>query len=179
MTEGARLLDGAFSASDDVLLFDRFDPEPWWVISQICNQGDKRATLVNGIPAFGNLAIEVWDYRDKQIGRVFAPELFEKAHRGTVEEPDCKLKNAQEIFAAEGPSILQHEVVLLLDANAGQLAKDVRAVGQILELHEFHLPRPSLLGRDGLEGDGGVAMAAATVMEDNVNFFMVDILPYA
>jgi len=28
-----------------------------------------------------------------------------------------------------------------------------------------------LLGGDGLQGDGGIAVTAAAIMEDNVNFF--------
>jgi len=88
-----------------------------------------------------------------------------------MEEPDRKLKNPQDILAAEGPTVLQHQIVLLLDTDTGQLAKNVQAIGQILELHELDLPVSTLLSRNGLEGDGSVAVSTAAVMEDNVDFF--------
>jgi hypothetical protein len=65
---------------------------------------------------------------------------------------------------------LQQYVVLLLNANAGELAQDVELIGEFLELDELDLPGTLLLGGDGLQGDGGIAVAAATVMENNVYF---------
>jgi len=65
---------------------------------------------------------------------------------------------------------LQQHVVLLLDANAGELAQDVELVGDLLELDKFDLPGTLQLGGDGLQGNRGVTMAAASVVEDHVYF---------
>ena len=88
-----------------------------------------------------------------------------------MEDANRKLQNPQDIDAPKGPTILQHHVVQILDADAGQFAKYVEAVGKILELDQLDLPRTSLLRNDGLESDGGIAMPASSVVEDDVNFF--------
>jgi len=85
-----------------------------------------------------------------------------------MKDADGGLQQAQEVNAAESPAILQQHVVLLLNANAGQLAQDVKLIGEILELDELDLPGALLLGGNGLQRNGGVAVAAAAVMEDNV-----------
>jgi hypothetical protein len=66
---------------------------------------------------------------------------------------------------------LEERVVLLLDADAGEAAEDVELVGELLELDELDLPRAMLLGDYGLEGYGGVAVAATGVMKKDVDFF--------
>jgi len=43
-------------------------------------------------------------------------------------------------------------------------------------LDQFHLPRPLLLGRHGLQRGGGVAVSPAGIMKDNVNFCMTGLL---
>jgi len=60
------------------------------------------------------------------------------------------LKNSQELRAAERPAVLQQDVVLLLDADAGEFAQNVQPVRQVLKLDEFDLPVALLLGNDGL-----------------------------
>jgi hypothetical protein len=80
------------------------------------------------------------------------------------------LQNAQQAGGPERPTIAQQGVVLLLDANTGDAPQDVQAVGQLLELHELHLPGTILLLDDGFQGKCGVAMAAAGVVKNNVNF---------
>src|SRR6476646_4337738 len=87
-----------------------------------------------------------------------------------MEEANRKLQDAKEILAAERPAVLQHDVVLLLNANPGEFAKHVQPVGQILELHELHLPRPPLLSRNRLECDSSVTVSATAIVEDDVNF---------
>ena len=110
------------------------------------------------------------DDGDEQVGRLFAPELFEEAHKRAMKQANGRLQQAQKVDAAESPAILQQHVVLLLNANAGELAQDVELVGEFLELDELDLPGALLLGGDGLQSNGGVAVATAAVMENNVYF---------
>src|ERR1700730_15142280 len=100
VAEGARLLGGTFGSDNNVFLLNRLNPEPWRIIGQIGNERHEWPAGVNGVPAFRNLAIKVRDYRDKEVGRVFAPEFFEKPRHGPVKNPDRKLQNPQEILAA-------------------------------------------------------------------------------
>src|SRR5229473_3989195 len=88
-----------------------------------------------------------------------------------MKQADCRLEDAQQVGAAQGPTVLQHDVVLLLDADAGELAQNVQPVRQVLKLNELDLPVALLLGNDRLQSDGGVAMSPAAIMEDDVNFF--------
>src|ERR1700690_4209044 len=131
VAEGTRLLDGAFGAGDNILLFDGLNPEARRVVSEVGNQRNKGATGIDSAPTFRDFAIEMRDHRDEHVCRVGAPELFEEAHHRSVEDADRKLKDLQELRAAEGPAILQHDVALLLDTDAGQLAKNVEPIRSI------------------------------------------------
>jgi hypothetical protein len=82
---------------------------------------------------------------DKQVRRLFAPKLLEQVYQRPVKYPNGGLKNAKKLRAAQRPAILQHGVVLLLDADSRQPAKDVQAVSKILKLDEFDLPIALLL----------------------------------
>src|SRR6266436_1815961 len=88
-----------------------------------------------------------------------------------MKQADRRLEDAQQVGAAQGPAVLQQDVVLLLDADAGELAQNVQAVRKVLELNEFHLPIALLLGNYSFESDCGVAMPSSTIVEDDVNFF--------
>src|SRR5437660_2658389 len=111
------------------------------------------------------------NYGDEQIRRVFEPEFLEQIHKRAVEDPNRGLKNAKKLGTAERPAILQHDVVLLLDANAGQFAQDVQPIGKILKLNEFDLPIALLLRNHCLKRNGRVAVPSSTIMEDDVNSF--------
>ena len=100
---------------------------------------------------------------------MFAPKLFEQPHHGPVKDADDGLQHAQQTRCAERPAIPQQGVVLLLDANAGDAAKHVEMVGQFLELNQLDLPGPMLLFDDGLQGNRGVAMPAAGIVENDVD----------
>src|SRR6202022_1719369 len=115
--------------------------------------------------ALGELAIEMGDDGDEQVGRLFAPELFEEAHERAMKDANGRLQQAQKIDAAESPAILQQHVVLLLNANAGELAQDVKLIGELLELDELDLPGALLLGGDGLQSNGGVGGPPPPVMK--------------
>ena len=171
VTKGARLLDGALGSGDDVLLLDRLDPEARREVGQVRNERDKWPAGVDGVPAFADFAIEVRDDGDQKVGGVFAPEFLEQAHHRAMEEPDRNLKHAQEILAAEGPAVLQDDVVLLLDADAGQFAKHVEAIGQVLELHQLHLPSRCPAGPQSSGGRWRHCDVRHRVMEENVDFF--------
>src|SRR6202051_1848680 len=86
-----------------------------------------------------------------------------------MEDADCGLQQTKQVNAAERPAVPQKDVVLFLDADAGELAQDVEPVGQVLELHEVDIPIALLLLRDGLQGKCGVAVAPTAVMEENVD----------
>src|SRR5882672_4647584 len=88
-----------------------------------------------------------------------------------MERADRCLQHAKEAGAAERPAILQQNVVLLLDADSGELAQQVEPVRQVLKLDELDLPVALLFGNDGLQGHGGIAMSATAVVENDVYSF--------
>src|ERR1700687_1976843 len=88
-----------------------------------------------------------------------------------MKQTDACLQNTQEISAAKRPAILQQNVVLLLDTDSGELAQHIERVRQILKLNELDLPVSLLLGDDGLQGHGGIAMPPAAVVENDMDFF--------
>src|SRR6266436_10281771 len=140
MAQRARLFHGFFRGCDDVLILDRLNPETRRKISQVRDDGDKRAAGIDLGPAFANLAVEMRNYGNEQVRRLFTPEFFKKIHERPVKYPYRGLKNAKKLSAAKRPAILQHDVVLLLDADAGEHAQNVHTVGQVLELDYLELP---------------------------------------
>src|SRR6266403_607149 len=88
-----------------------------------------------------------------------------------MKQADGCLQHAKQAGAAERPAILQQNVVLLLDANPGELAQHIEPVRQVLKLDELDLPVALLFGNDGLQGHGSIAMAPAAVVENDVYSF--------
>src|SRR6266850_1062044 len=99
------------------------------------------------------------------------PKDFQQTDQGLVKQADGCLQHAKEAGAAERPAILQQNVVLLLNANPGELAQQIQSVRQILKLDELDLPVALLFGNDRLQGYGGIAMAPAAVVENDMDSF--------
>src|ERR1700683_1824469 len=125
VSKGARLLGGPLGSCNNVLLLNGLNPEARRIIGQVRYQGHKRPARVNGVPALENLAVEMRNDRDEQIRGMFTPVLLEETHHRSVEETDRKLKHTKEILAAEGPAVLQDDVVLLLNADPCQFTEDI------------------------------------------------------
>ena len=179
VTEGAGLIDGALGTGDDVLVLDGLDPEVRGEVGKSVMRVTKGRPGQTSVPAFVDLAIEVGDDRNQQVGGLFAPAVFQEADQRTVEDPNGGLEDAEEVDGAQGPAVLEERVVLLLDADAGEPAEDVELVGKLLELDEFDLPGALLLREDRLQGDSGVAVTATGVMKKDVDFFHVGIVTSA
>jgi hypothetical protein len=60
---------------------------------------------------------------------------------------------------------------LLLDADSGEFAQNVKPVRQVLKLDQLDFPIALLLGNDRLKGDGGVAVTSSCVVVDDMEFF--------
>src|SRR5260370_29538648 len=133
MVHGARLFGGFFRARDDELIFDRLNPKSRGKVGQIGDDGDERSPGIDLRPTLANLPVEMGNDGDKQVRRLFAPKLLEQVYQRPVKYPNGGLKNAKKLRAAQRPAILQHGVVLLLDADSRQPAKDVQAVSKILQ----------------------------------------------
>src|SRR6266852_8795738 len=88
-----------------------------------------------------------------------------------MEQADGRLQHAKEIGAAERPAILQQNVVLLLDADSGELAQHIEPVRQVLKLDKLDLPVALLFGNDGLQGYGSIAVAPTAVVENDMDSF--------
>src|SRR6267143_2163905 len=88
-----------------------------------------------------------------------------------MEQSDGCLQHAKEIGASQRPAILQQNVVLLLDADSGELMQHIEPVRHILKLDELDLPVALLIGKDSLQGYGSIAMSPAAVVENDMNFF--------
>jgi len=79
-----------------------------------------------------------------------------------VKEPDGGLEDTQELRGTKRPAVAEEDVVLLLDADAGELAENVQLIGEILKLNQFNLPGALLLRGNGaltLGATAGIAVA--------------------
>src|ERR1700716_1333195 len=101
MPGGQGLIAGAFSTDDDVLGFF-FNPEMWRIIGQIRDQSHERSsqTFRGAIvsQARGNLSIEVWDYRQDNVRRMFFPVRPQYANDRTMIDPDRSLQNNEQLW---------------------------------------------------------------------------------
>ena len=59
------MFGGFFRARDDILFFDRFNPESRRKISQVRDHGDKWAAGINLGPAFTDLPVEMRNHGDE------------------------------------------------------------------------------------------------------------------
>src|SRR5258708_39436278 len=57
-----------------------------------------------------------------------------------------------------------------MDGNAGELTQYIKLISQFLELYKFNLPGTLLLSSNCLQSNSSIAVAAATIMKNNVNF---------
>ncbi len=80
MAHRTRLIGGFFRTRDDVLILNRLNPEARRKVSQVGDDGDKRAARINLSPALANLAVEMRNYGDEQVRRLFTPKFFEQIH---------------------------------------------------------------------------------------------------
>ena len=183
VADGFGLLYGSLGSGDDELLAFTgnrgLDPEVRGKVGEVGDDSNERSAGANVVPTFVNFAIEVGDDGDQEVGGVFAPEFFEKSDQRLMENADGGLKYAEQGCGAEGPAVLEDDVVLLLNADAGEPSKNVELVGEFLELDQFDLPGTMLLGENRLEGHGGVAVSAARIVEKNAYFFHHRIVTYA
>ena len=84
-----------------------------------------------------------------------------------VQQADEKLQHAHGLRGAERPAFLQHQVVEVLHAQAGQLAHPVDGVEQFLQVHQPDIPS-ALFFHHQAESLGGGAVAAARIKENQV-----------
>src|ERR1019366_3200356 len=67
---------------------------------------------------------------------------------------------------AEGPAAPQHQIVEILEPDAGGLAEDIHLIQQFLQIHHLHFPRTRLAADHFAQCIGGAAMAAAGIEKD-------------
>ena len=84
-----------------------------------------------------------------------------------MQEADEKLQYAHRLRRAERPTFLQHQVVEVLHAQAGQLAPPVNRIHQFLQIYQPDFP-PALFIHHQAESLGSGAMAAARIKENKV-----------
>lgn len=135
MAEGTCLRDGALRAGDDVLLFQGLNPKTRREIGEISDEGDEGAAGIDRIPAFAKLAIKVRDHGNEQVGRSLLPEILEQTEHRAMEDADGGLQKAQQVGTAQGPAVAEQDVVLLLDADTSEFAKNVELVGKLLKMN--------------------------------------------
>ena len=82
--------------------------------------------------------------RNHHVRLRFFPVRFEHANRGPVINADRELQYSQELRAAKSPAVAQHQVVGVLNPDAGVLPQDVNRVEQFLKVCKLNFPRTLL-----------------------------------
>ena len=137
------------------------------IIGEVGQDRDKARGGPRLAQALGERTVEMGNHGDHQVRLAGAPELLEQPHRLAVQQADEKLEHAHGLRGAERPAFLQHQVVEVLHAQAGQLAHPVDGVEQFLQVHQPDLP-PALFFHNQAESLGSGAVAAARIKENKV-----------
>ncbi len=119
--------DGVFGAADEILGL-AFEPEVGREIGEIGEKGDEGSLGRDVAQALKEGAIEVRDDGENEVGTALFPDGFEQAHGFIVVETKEGLEDAHDVRASPGPAIFEHEVVNILDANAGKTAGDIQLI---------------------------------------------------
>src|ERR1700730_4516971 len=166
----AGLLHRALGSANHVLFFDRLNPEAWGKIRQVGNQGHERPPRVHRTPSLADRPVKMRNHRNQHVGGMLPKVIRQQFHQWPVENPDSGLQYPQKLGRTKRPSVPQKGVVLLLYLYSCQLLKHVKVVGQLLKLHQFHIPGTLLLFANRLQSHRCISMSASGVMEKHVNF---------
>src|SRR6185436_13091319 len=75
----------------------------------------------------------------------------------------------QALSRPERPAFRQHQVVNILQANAGNFAEDVERIEHFLKIDQPDFPRSGLLVDDRFQRGGGGSMASSGIEVDEIN----------
>src|SRR6202171_3265020 len=165
----ARLLHRALGSANHVLFFDRFNPEARGKIRQVGNQRHERPSRVHRTPSLADRPVKMWNHRDQHVRGMLAKVIRQQFHQWPMENPYGGLQYPQKLGRTKRPAVPQKGVVLLLYLYSCQLLKHVKVVGQLLKLHQFHVPGTLLLFANRLQSHRCISMSASGVMEKHVN----------
>jgi hypothetical protein len=167
MAHFASLFNGSFCPADEVLLLLALDPEVWWIIGQVRENGDHGRAIFK---ALIERAIEIRYHRNQQIGPRLSPKLLQQLHLCAMVDTDDLVHSPGELRRAERPTFFETEVINVFQPDRGELPKNVEWIEKFLEIDETNFPRPLLLFDDCFERVGGGAMATARVEVNKVDF---------
>ena len=91
------------------------------------------------------------------------PIFLQQPHRLSVIHPNHALQHAHQLRASQGPAILQHAVIDVLDAQSSGAANDVDRIEYLLQIYEFYFQGQVRLLDRRLKGHGGISMPPSRV----------------
>ena len=164
----ARACSTARSDAADEVLRLALDPEVRRVVGDVGEDGDQRSAG-NRIAQLSHMArLRFGTSETTRSGGRSRQYLLEQAHLGGMIQPDQPLHGRQ-LRRAERPA-REHQVVDLLQLQAGDLRKHIQLVEGFLQIDEADLPGPVLLLDHLFEGVSGAAMPAAGVEVEEIDF---------
>ena len=168
-TGAARLLERARGPAHDVLRQPGLDPKVRWMVGQVGQHRRIRHARQRALQALAQRAVEVRDQRHDQVGLGLEPVLLQDLQEPAVREADHSLQQLQFLREAQRPAAREPQVVVVLRRDTGQLLELALPIDDVDEVHEAHVPRPSLRGDHVGERPGRGAMAAAGIEVDQVD----------
>ena len=166
-----RLGHGPRGATHQMLVLVRLDPEVRRVVGHVGEHGHERHAGQRGADRFAQRPVEVGDQRDHQIGLAAQPMLLQLLQQCVVAEPDHALQQLELLRQPQRPASGQALVVEVLGRHAGDLAEPARWVEHLGEIHEPHIPRPSLFEDHRLQRLRCGTVPATGVEVDEVDRF--------
>jgi hypothetical protein len=164
------LLDGFFGAADEILILT-LDPKVRWIIRDVGENGDQRYAGQGAPEAFAERSVKIRHQRDHQVRPALTPQLLQHPHLLAVKQANHQVHAGSELRRTEGPAFLEHQIVKVLHAQAGELAENVDRIQEFLQIDQPDIEEAALSFDDALQRIGGRAMAAAGVEEDEIEPF--------
>jgi hypothetical protein len=156
------LIDGLRGAADDILIL-LLQPEMRREVGQVCEHRDHGRIGRHIVQAIEDGAVEIRNQRNHQVGPGAPPVLLDHADLPAVKEANQQVHAARELRRAERPTLLEHQVVDVFQAQSGDFAEQVERLEHLLQVHQPDLPRPPFALDHFAQRVGRAAMAAAGV----------------
>jgi hypothetical protein len=138
------------------------------IVRDVGKDAHQRRARQGAAQALAQRADEVRRQGDHHVRAALAPEFLEHAHLLSMEQADHPVHDRHQLSRPQRPSLLEHEVVHVLQPKPGRLAENVDRIQHLLQVHHADLERARLPVHNLFEGAGRRAVPPAGVEEDEI-----------
>src|SRR6185369_9016587 len=111
-------------------------------------------------------AVVVRDERHHELGTMAQPVGFEHLDLRVVSRANEAVHEGDELSRTRGPAVAEHDVVNILEVDAGEFVDEIDGVEEVLDGDQLEVPGALLAAHYFGQGGRGSAMATAGIDVD-------------